>query len=149
MAASIKLSTSVKALCHLAETFPRPQSSQAISLALGVNASKLRQLLSLLGRSDIVVSTKGKTGGFLLNKDPRTLHLQEIYCAVEDRKAFHLDARSPDAGGDGYAVFNNYFLDLFAEIQMDIEARMKGISIHAIMMQFGMRSAFGTNQSPS
>ena len=146
MAASTKLATSVKALCHLAETFPRPQSSQAISRALGVNASKLRQLLSMLARNDIVVSTQGKTGGFILNKDPRALHLQEIYCAVEDRKAFHLDARSPDAGQSRNAFFNNYFLDLFSEIQTDIEAKMRGISVYSIMSRFGMDSTFHENK---
>lgn len=146
MAASTKLATSVKALCHLAETFPRPQSSQAISRVLGVNASKLRQLLSMLVRNNIVVSTQGKTGGFILNKDPRTLHLQEIYCAVEDRKAFHLDARSPDAGQNHHAFFNNYFLELFSEIQTDIEAKMRRISVYSIMSRFGMESAFHDNK---
>jgi len=146
MSASTKLSASTKALCHLARTFPLPQSSQAISQAVGVNASKLRRLLSLLSRNGIVVSAKGKTGGFLLDKDPRVLHLQEIYCAVEDRKAFHLDARSPDGDGDRHAAFNNYFLDLFAEIQVDIETKMEGITLYAIMRRLGMNSTFEINK---
>jgi Rrf2 family protein len=146
MSASTKLSASTKALCHLAQTHPLPQSSQAISRAVGVNASKLRRLLSMLARSGIVVSAKGKTGGFLLDKDPRVLHLQEIYCAVEDRKAFHLDARSPGTGRDKTRGIDTYFLDLFMSIQVDIETKMSGISLHAIMRRLGMDSAFDKNK---
>lgn len=146
MAASTKLATSVRALCHLAETFPHPQSSQAISRALGVNASKLRQLLSLLSRSGIVVSTMGKTGGFLLNKDPRALHLQEVYCAVEDRKAFFLEVGSRDDNNERSAAFNHYFLDLYAGIQVDIEDRMRTISIASVMSRLGMVSTYSKKQ---
>lgn len=143
MAASTKLATSVRAVCYLAQTHPEPQSSRAISEAVGVNASKLRQLLSMLVRSRIVTSTQGKAGGFLLEKAPDAIHLQEIYCAVEDRKAFHLDARHRDGAGDLSAAFCNYFLDLFAEIQVDIEDKMRGISVAAVMQGLGMVSAYG------
>ncbi|MBI9086381.1 MAG: Rrf2 family transcriptional regulator [Desulfobacterales bacterium] len=146
MAASTKLATSVKALCHLAETYPHPQSSQAISRVLGVNASKLRQLLSLLSRGGIVVSTMGKAGGFLLNKDPRALHLQEIYCAVEDRKAFFLDTGSRDDNNERSAAFNHYFLDLYDGIQLDIEDRMRTISIASVMSRLGLVSAYSNSK---
>ena len=143
MAASTKLATSVRAVCFLAEAFPDPQSSRAISDAVGVNASKLRRLLSMLARSGIVTSTQGKTGGFVLGKAPEEIHLQEIYCAVEDRKAFHLEARSRDDIDHRSAAFNTYFLDLFARIQIDIEDQMRTISVAAVMQGLGMVSAYG------
>ena len=87
MSASTKLSTAVKAICYLADSYPNPRSSSEISEYTGINASKLRKILSMLVKNNIVESTYGPTGGFLIKKKPTDLDLQEIYCAIEDRKA--------------------------------------------------------------
>ncbi|MBU2493412.1 MAG: Rrf2 family transcriptional regulator [Bacteroidetes bacterium] len=143
MSASTKLSTAVKALCYLAESHPEPKSSASISNRIGVNASKLRKLLSMLTKNNIVESTQGISGGFILKKDPEILHLQEIYCAVEDRKAFHLDVNYTKGIEQGEtAKFNNYFLDLFSEVQVEIEDKMSGITLGNILKNVGMNSSY-------
>lgn len=143
MSASTKLSTSVKALSYLASTHPAPQSSTSIADHIGTNASKLRRLMSLLAKSDIVKSTQGTSGGFLLNKHPKELHLQEIYCAIEDRKVFHLDVNKTNGNKENITkTFNEYFLNLFADVQVDIENKMKKIKLISIMKQTGMKSFY-------
>ncbi len=67
MSASTKLSTSVKALCFLALD-DKPKNSTEIAASIGINASKLRKLLSMLGKSGIVKSDSGMLGGFSLAK---------------------------------------------------------------------------------
>lgn len=134
MSASTKLSTAVKALTYLALVDPQPKNSTEISEVTGINASKLRKILSYLVKSGIVESEKGTTGGFTLKKQPKQIHLQEIYCAVEDRKAFHLDVNR----GKGKALnknqkLNNFFLDLFADLQIKIENEMKMITLKSII----------------
>jgi len=134
MSASTKLSTSVKALCFLAGDPDQPKTSAQIAAEIGVNASKLRRLLSMLCKTGVAVSTRGISGGFLLNKPASDIHLQEIYCSVEDQKAFHLDVHK--FAGDHLSTpikINNYFLDLFAEIQVDIEEKMRQISLQSII----------------
>ncbi len=134
MSASTKLSTSVKALCFLAQTPERGRNSVEIAAAIGVNASKLRKLLSMMGRSGIVKSAMGAAGGFMLNRSPQKIHLQEIYCAIEDRKAFHLDVHQIRESMPEISVkINHYFLDLFDEIQFDIETKMRKISLQSII----------------
>ena len=99
--------------------------------------------MSLLSKSKIVKSTQGTSGGFLLNKHPKELHLQEIYCAIEDRKAFHLDVnKSKGKQKDLSETFNEYFLNLFADVQVDIENKMRKIKLISIMKQTGMKSTF-------
>lgn len=143
MSASTKLSTAVKALCFLAESYPEPRSSSQISSRIGVNASKLRQLLSLLSKQNVVTSEKGMTGGFILNKSPEDVDLQSIYCAIEDRKAFHLDvSKYHDVEENGIEKFNDYFADLFADVQIDIENKMKNINLKTVMDQLGLKSKF-------
>jgi Rrf2 family protein len=134
MSASTKLSTAVKALSYLASVSPEPKNSADISDITGINASKLRKLLSLLVKSGIVESEKGTNGGFKLKKKANQINLQEIYCAIEDRKAFHLDVnKSKGSGLNKNQKLNNYFLDLFNEIQINIENEMEKISLKNII----------------
>ena len=132
MSASTKLSTSVKAICYLSKSHPNPKTSSEIAENIEVNASKLRKILSMLVKNGIVESTYGTSGGFILKKDPGQIHLQEIYCAIEDRKAFHLDV-SKYNNGNSNKKLNEFFLDLFTDIQIDIENKMKKINIQSIM----------------
>jgi len=133
MSASTKLSTSVKALCLLAEVFPGSRTSSQISRKTGVNASKIRWLLSKIARIGIVESTKGIRGGFRLNRHPGDIHLQEIYCAIEDRKAFHLHVNDIPSPREPGTRINGFFLDLFADIQQDIEDKMRKITLDEVM----------------
>ena len=120
----------------MAEDQNSPRTSTEISNQIGVNASKLRMLLSMLTKSNIVASEKGIKGGFILNQKPEEIHLQEIYCSIEDRKAFHLDVQKFEGHHLSPPIqINNYFLDLFAEIQVDIESKMTKISLRSIMDQ--------------
>ena len=141
MSASTKLSTSVKALCYLAEKYPDPKTSKEIAKSIDVNASKLRQLLSLLSKNEIIDSRQGINGGFQLKKDPNKIHLQKIYCAVEERKAFHLDVSNlHKRPTDKSTIFNNYFLNLFSDVQIDIENKMRKITLSSIMKQLEIES---------
>ncbi|NOX18536.1 MAG: Rrf2 family transcriptional regulator [Chlorobi bacterium] len=142
MSASTKLSASVKALCYLAETYPVPQNSRIISEKIGVNASKLRQLLSLLNNGRIVKSEKGAAGGFRLTKSPKKIDLQEIYCAIEDRKAFDLHTNDSEKNLWRSAEINNFFLGLFAEIQVDIEKKMKKIKLSDLLQKVEIQSNY-------
>ena len=88
----------------------------------------------MLVKNRIVESNSGSAGGFKLKKDPSEIHLQEIYCAVEDRKAFHLDVRKDSIKKNSLPEkVNKYFLDLFAEVQVDIEDKMKKITLQSII----------------
>jgi len=140
MSASTKLSSSVKAICFLAESYPAPKTSKEIAEKTGINASKLRKLLSLLSKSKIVESNQGTKGGFQLLKSPKDINLQEIYCSIEDRKAFHLDVS--DIMGKDESDFLGYFNNLFSSIQVDIENKMTKISLLSIMNYLKIKSNF-------
>jgi Rrf2 family protein len=134
MSASTKLSTSVKALCYLEQSLPKAVSSAEIAAVIGINSSKLRMILSMLSKNGIVESNSGTAGGFKLKKSAAEIHLQEIYCAIEDRKAFHLDVRKDLIKKNSLPEkLNIYFLDLFGEVQADIEDKMENITLESII----------------
>ena len=133
MSASNKLSTAVKALYFLAESYPEPKSSSEIAKSIGCNSSKLRKILSFLSKDKIVKSMRGKNGGFLLAKSTNEINLQEIYCSVEFRKAFYLDVSKSKDKSDYTHQFNSYFLNLFSEVQVEIENKMTSIMLNEII----------------
>lgn len=133
MSASTKLSTSVKALCFLAVN-PLPKNSNEIADAIGINASKIRRLMAMLGKAGIVKSNTGMLGGFSLNKTPDKIHLQEIYCAIEDRKAFYLNVNKEKLNQSANSKkINNFFIKLFSDIQIEIENKMENITLKNIL----------------
>lgn len=133
MSASTKLSTSVKALCFLAVN-PLPKNSNEIADAIGINASKIRRLMAMLGKAGIVKSDSGMLGGFSLNKTPDKIHLQEIYCAIEDRKAFYLNVNKEKLNQSANSKkINNFFIKLFSDIQIEIENKMENITLKNIL----------------
>jgi Rrf2 family protein len=133
MSASTKLSTSIKALCYLAAN-NKPISSSEIADNIGVNASKIRMLLSKLGKAGIVKSDTGMLGGFSLCKSQEEIHIQEVYCAIEDRKAFYLNVHKTDGNRNNISSkINVYFLSLFSEIQIEIENKMQNITLKNII----------------
>ncbi len=140
MSASTKLSSSVKALCFLAESYPEPKTSKEIGENTGINASKLRKLLSLLSKGKIVTSNQGTKGGFQLLKAPKNINLQEIYCTIEDRKAFHL--KVSEINGQDEHDYLGYFDNLFSTIQVEIENKMTKISLLSIMNDLKIKSKF-------
>jgi Rrf2 family protein len=141
MSASTKLSAAVKALVYLAKDYPSPKNSFEISKFTGLNASKLRKILSMLVKNGIVNSAYGTSGGFKLIKSPAQINLQEIYCAIEDRKAFHLDVNKTNGNTSADTEkLNIYFLDLFSNIQVDIEDRMRKISLQSIIDQIKIKT---------
>ena len=140
MSASTKLSAAVKALTFLAKDYPAPKTSLEISHFTGLNASKLRKILSMLVKNGIVESAYGTSGGFSLKKKPPQIHLQEIYCAIEDRKAFHLDvSKTNGKSSSESSKLNIYFLELFSTLQVDIEERMSKISLQSVIEQINKK----------
>lgn len=129
MSASKKLSLAVKALYILDSQQGVPLSSLQISDELNVNPSKLRRILSTLVKTGLIESTQGANGGFVLKKQADKIHLQEIYCSVEENKAFYLDFHNHENEDGSSSKMNNFFLSLFADVQVVIENHMRKISM--------------------
>jgi len=133
MSASKKLSIAVKALYVLEKKKNEAQTSFQIAGILGVNPSKLRRVLSMLVKSNLIESTQGNNGGFVLTKPAEQINLQEVYCSVEEKKAFYLDVHEHADSSSPSRRFNNYFLDLYADVQVAIEDKMRLITLKDVV----------------
>jgi Rrf2 family protein len=133
MSASKKLSIAVKALYVLEKEKNIPQSSFQIAGVLGVNPSKLRRVLSMLVKSNLIESTHGNSGGFVLRKPAEQIDMQQVYCSVEEKKAFYLDVHEHSDNTSPSSRFNSYFLDLYADVQVAIEDKMRQITLKDVI----------------
>ena len=76
----------VMALADLARFDPSgPVSLRDISLRQGISLLYLEQIFLKLKKRNIVNSTRGINGGYILNKEPSKIKLSEIFSAVDEK----------------------------------------------------------------
>lgn len=75
----------IKALTELAQLPPGEcEGSQNIAKKISAPANYLSKLLYSLASRGLIVSQKGKGGGFRLEKSPRKISLFDVVTAIED-----------------------------------------------------------------
>lgn len=57
-------------------------SSAEFAKGLRTNPAFVRRILSLLVKSDLVETTKGRQGGVILKKNPQDINLYQVYSSV-------------------------------------------------------------------
>ena len=76
----------VMALADIAKFEPNnPISLRDISLRQGISLVYLEQLFLKLKKNNIVVSVRGKNGGYTLNKKAADIKISEVFLAVEEK----------------------------------------------------------------
>ena len=75
----------VMAMADLAKNHdPRPVSLNEISLRQGISILYLEQLFLKLKQNNLVSSTRGPSGGYILSKSPDQIKLSNIISAVDE-----------------------------------------------------------------
>jgi len=84
MMLSKKGTYALRVLRHLADGYGGPPVSAAHLAAMeSISAKYLEQVLSMLRKSGVLVSERGKEGGYSLRKPPEQITLGDIIRAVE------------------------------------------------------------------
>jgi len=63
----------------------KPITVNAIAEQTGASKNHLAKVMQILVKHDIVSSTRGPTGGFILNKPPENITLLDIYECIEGK----------------------------------------------------------------
>lgn len=74
------------AMAELAERWRRddgPVSAKAIAEQYNLPQALLMNILKCLSQADLLESTRGAGGGYALSRDPVTINVMEVICAVD------------------------------------------------------------------
>lgn len=82
---STKAEYGLRATVVLAKAYPKLKSISEISREENISAKYLEQLFGALKQNGIVISFKGKSGGYTLGKIPSKVSVAEIVEALEGR----------------------------------------------------------------
>jgi Rrf2 family protein len=87
MASALRISEATSLAIHtmalLAKEPEAEPSSREISETLHVSLAHLQKVLQRLGRSGLVRSARGRSGGFRLARPAETIRLREVYESIE------------------------------------------------------------------
>ena len=95
----------VMAMADLAKNHdPRPVSLNAISLRQGISILYLEQLFLKLKQNNLVNSTRGPSGGYVLSKSPDQIKLSNIISAVDEEVKMLKCNKNSKKGCNGKSV---------------------------------------------
>ncbi len=60
-----------------------PQSVSALAESTGIPAPTVAKLMKLLGKGELVISTRGTAGGYELKREARAISVAEVITAIE------------------------------------------------------------------
>ena len=95
----------VMAMADLAKNHVKePISLSAISLRQGISLSFLEQLFLRLRKKDLVKSTRGPLGGYILSRAPEEIKLSSIIQAVDEKIKTVKCKKSSKKGCNGKSI---------------------------------------------
>ena len=108
-----------------------PVSLAAISDRQGISLSYLEQLFAKLRRNDVVSSTRGPGGGYMLTNNVDEVSVSDIILAV-DGSCTVVNCDETESCSGGYQCLTH---DLWQELSNEIRTFLDGITISEIMAQ--------------
>ncbi len=132
MRISQKLEYACRAMVQLAQHHDGQTLIQLDDIAQreAVSANFLVQILNDLKRGDLIISKRGKTGGYLLARDPREINLLDITKAADPGM---LSNHIPGEGESGRAIH-----DTWNQIHESLIKELSSITLDSLTTQTPM-----------
>ncbi|HCX24889.1 MAG: transcriptional regulator [Flammeovirgaceae bacterium] len=131
-----RFATALHILTLLADQDQEWLRSEWIAGSININPVIVRKELSLLNEAGLVLSRKGKEGGFKLNKSSDTISLAEIYLTVKNSEVLGKRNQNPNPKCPIGKSINQQLEGLFTEIDQKVENELKGKTLKNFVEQF-------------
>ena len=102
----------------------------ALAQREAVSSNFLVQILNDLKRGGLIISKRGKAGGYLLAREPREINLQQITSAVEPSI---LTANVSDQGESGSSV-----QDAWTKISQSLDQSLSEVTLDSLVSESPM-----------
>ena len=77
-----QLSVALHTLGHIAAREGEPMTSEELATCAGTNPVVVRRILGVLRRAELVASSRGRSGGWTLAREPGRITLADIHAAL-------------------------------------------------------------------
>ena len=125
----------VMAMADLAKNYvEEPTSLAEISLRQGISISYLEQLFLKLRKNNLVQSTRGPSGGYVLSKPPEEIKLLSIINAV-DEKIKTLKCRKESKRGCNHKSIKCITHNLWDELETHINKFFEDNTLNDILFK--------------
>ena len=101
-----------------------PMTSEMAAESVNTNPVVVRRILGQLRNAGIVSSQSGPRGGWLLERDPGSIRLDEVYRSVEDEQLFSLHHRAPSRLCTVGSNIQSALGDVFKEAEEAMAAKL-------------------------
>lgn len=82
-----QLSVALHTLGHIAAREGEPMTSEELATCAGTNPVVVRRILGVLRRAELVASSRGRSGGWTLAREPGRITLADIHAALSPTRA--------------------------------------------------------------
>ncbi len=129
MSANSRFAVAVHSLVALAYVGGPMTSGQLAENTVNTNPVVLRRILARLVRAGIVEGQSGKSGGFSLGRDPRSIDLSEVYAAVEDGGVFGVHANAVVPSCPVSRAIRPALREVFRSAESALRESLAGVSL--------------------
>jgi Rrf2 family protein len=126
MAGSCRFAFAVHILAVLAYRRGGGISSDLLAGSVNTNPVVVRRIVSSLRRAGLVCCAKGAGGGATLCREPRTIHLDEIYRAIEPPRSLSASRHRPNLRCPVGRGIKRVLEEVHADAQRALEKSLAG-----------------------
>ena len=117
MARSTKLVTATYILSYVAVKAPALVTTSAIARAVKDHPARVRQVVSMLVKKNLLMSIRGANGGVRLGREPEDITLRDICDAVEDQPLLAVSLKDPFSQWAGRCKVHPTFTRIYADFE--------------------------------
>jgi Rrf2 family protein len=121
--------------------YERNFTSEVLAGSVNANPVFVKRILGKLSKAKLVKTTVGKSGGYELARNPRSISLWDIYSAVSAPSAFAIHAYAKSKGCVVSGNIKEVMGDVLTDTQKAIESDLKQTTVADVVAKIRKRSS--------
>ncbi|MFK1552849.1 Rrf2 family transcriptional regulator [Pseudomonas aeruginosa] len=136
MSHSTRLITAAYILSFVGANAPQRLSTETIARWVQTHPTRIRNLVSLLVKADILKSYRGAGGGLVLARHASEISLLDVYDAVQDSPLIAEKIDNPFSGFEEHCKVYEVFTQLFELLERNVRLDLSKITVEQLFAPF-------------
>ena len=136
MLSSSRFVVAIHAMSVLARCQKGPVCSATIAESVHTNPVVIRRLMTELEKAALVNSISGRSGGFILGREPSTITLADIYLAIEGENVFRMHTTDPNSKCPVAQQLKAVLCGPFKAAESALSSSLSNTSLHDVATAF-------------